>query len=290
MKGKVCIVTGANAGLGRATAMALAAKGATVVVMSRDRERGAAARDEIRGRTGNDAVELMLCDLASLASIRSFVEQFKAKYSQLHVLVNNAGVTLPKRAKTGDGFEMVFGVNHLGHFALTLLLMDALKAGQPSRIVNVSSFKHGQYPLDFNDLQLERGYGMMKAYSRSKLCNVLFTYELARRLRGTKVTTNCVHPGGAATSMGSNSGSIAMLPFIGLALTLRAFGLATPEWGAHTQIWAASAPELDGVSGKYFGGVFRKCQEERSSPATYDEALALKLWQESEQLTGVSLP
>lgn len=289
MQDKICLITGANAGLGRATALALARQGARVVMVCRDKARGEAARDEVRGRSGNREVELMLCDLASLASIRSFVEQFRARYDRLHALVNNAGLALPERRTTVDGFEMVLGVNHLGHFALTLQLLEALRAGAPSRIVNVSSYKHGQYALDFDNLQLERGYSMLKSYAHSKLCNVLFTYELARRLEGTGVTANCVHPGAAATSINANSGAVFLLPAVAMLMAARSLGFLTPEEGAVTQVWAASAPELEGVSGKYFGGIWRKCQEERSSKSSYDVEAARKLWEYSERVTGVSM-
>jgi NAD(P)-dependent dehydrogenase (short-subunit alcohol dehydrogenase family) len=199
MRGKICIVTGANSGIGKATALGLAEMGATVVMLCRDRGRGEAAQAEIRGEAGGDAVELMLADLSFQASVRDFVERFGRAYDRLHVLVNNAGVVAPRRTVTADGLELTFAVNYLAPFLLSNLLVGALKAGAPSRVVNVASSLHRRGKISFDDLQLEKDYNFARAGYQSKLALILFTYELARRLEGAAVTANCLHPGAVRT-------------------------------------------------------------------------------------------
>src|SRR5581483_7870588 len=201
MQGKVCIVTGANSGIGRITALELARLGAQVVMVCRDRARGEAALAEIKQATGNNQVELMLCDLSSQADIRRFADEFKATHARLDVLVNNAGVYQRKRATTVDGLEATFAVNHLGYFLLTNLLLDVLKQSAPSRIINVASGAHASGHINFDDLQGERQYKGVRAYCHSKLANILFTLELARRLAGTGITANSLHPGAVATGI-----------------------------------------------------------------------------------------
>ena len=276
MTGKVCIVTGANAGIGMETARGLAEMGATVVMVCRDRERGEAAQREIKQSTGNDAVELMICDLGSQASIRQFAADFKENHDRLGVLVNNAGVLLRERSLNEDGIERTFAVNHLGYFLVTNLLLDVLKKSSPSRIVNVSSTAHKYGKLDIGGWVAGRDYSAFGAYSNSKLANVLFTYELARRLQGTGVTANCLHPGGVGTNLFRG------LP--GFLQTLIKLVTIGPERGARTSIYLASSPEVEGITGKYF--VRRR--QQKSSETSRNEEAARRLWEVSEELTGLN--
>ncbi len=278
LEGRTCLVTGANRGIGLATAQGLAALGARVIVVARDPAAGEAAIIGIRRATGNDAVDLLIADLSSQAAIRTLASEVLARYRRLHILVNNAGVITRRRTRTVDGIETQFAVNHLAYFLLTNLLLGRLTASAPARIVVVTSDAHWSHRLDFDDLQLERGWRPVRAYARSKLANVLFAYELARRLAGTGVTVNCVHPGGIATKLLANA-----LPFPALSTPLMYRFAARPEEGADTLIYLAAAPELDGVTGKYF--VKRKAVP--SSAPTYDFLGCLKLWDESARLTGL---
>ena len=277
MAGKVCMVTGANSGIGRVTAEELAGMGATVVMVCRNRSKGERALSEMREKTGG-SLELLLADFASLDSVRRLAEEFRKTHDSLQVLVNNAGRVGVRRSVTADGFETTFQVNYLSHFLLTRLLLDSLKRGAPSRIVNVSSESHygGSIPLE--DLQLTKGYGVMKAYGQSKLAQVLFTYELSRRLTGTGVTANCLHPGSVATNFGWG----ALGPFSFIGKISRLF-LISPAKGAETPVYLASSPEVEGVTGKYFD----KKMEKRSSEASYDEKLAAKLWEKSSAMVGL---
>lgn len=277
MTGRVCVVTGANRGIGRATAEGLAGLGAKVILVCRTKEDGDAAAQEI-GEKHPVVPDVVTADLSSQASIRRAATDIQGRYPRLHVLINNAGVIPRRREVTVDGLEMQLAVNHLAYFLLTNLLLPQLKAGAPSRIINVSSGAHTHAGMDFDDLQAERGYDPKQVYSRSKLANILFTYELARRLRGTGVTANCLNPGVVATGMladymGVPSGA-------GLSST---FG-ARPEEGAETSIYLASSAEVERVTGKYF----ERKQARRSSRESYDEAPARRLWDLSERLTGAS--
>ena len=276
LTGKTCLVTGANAGIGLETARGLAEMGATVVMVCRDRERGEAAQREIKQSTGNDAVELMVCDLASQASMRQFAADFKQRHDRLDVLVNNAGVLLRERSLNEDGIESTFAVNHLGYFLVTNLLLDVLKKSSPSRIVNVSSTAHKYGKLDIGGWVAGRDYSAFGAYSNSKLANVLFTYELARRLQGTGVTANCLHPGGVGTNLFRG------LP--GFLQTLIKLVTIGPERGARTSIYLASSPEVEGITGKYF--VRRR--QQKSSETSRNEEAARRLWEVSEELTGLN--
>ncbi|MGH7899542.1 MAG: SDR family oxidoreductase [Candidatus Binatia bacterium] len=279
LRDKTCMITGATSGIGRAAAIEIARLGARLIVVGRDRERGEAALREIRDRSGNGDVELLLADLSSQQSIRALAGELLARDRPLHVLVNNAGIFALRRSLTVDGIESVFAVNHLGYFLLTNLLLDRLKRSAPARIVNVASDAHAWGAIDFDDLGGERRYGWMRIYGRSKLANILFTYELARRLAGSGVTVNCLHPGAVATRLGAQNGAIARF-LIGL---LRPF-LRMPEAGADTIVHLAASPELDGVTGKYF--VDRR--EGRSSRESRDGAVARRLWEVSAEMTGVS--
>jgi retinol dehydrogenase-14 len=276
MAGKTCLVTGANSGIGKVTARGLADLGASVVMVCRDRGRGEEALDEIRSGSNSRSVELMLCDLSSQRSIREFAERFKRTHDRLDVLVNNAGVYLRDRSVTEDGIETTFAVNHLAYFMLTGLLLDLIKRSAPARIVNVSSGAHTHGRIDFENLQGEKKYSGVRAYANSKLANVLFTYELARKLEATRVTANCLHPGAVAT------GIFRALPRP-IEAVIKLLTLS-PEKGARTSIHLASSPGLEGVTGKYF----IKNAETRSSPESYNKDVARKLWTESARLTGLN--
>jgi NAD(P)-dependent dehydrogenase (short-subunit alcohol dehydrogenase family) len=278
MTGRLCVVTGATRGIGRATAEGLARQGASVILVVRRIEDGMKVSGEI-SRAGGPAPGIVSADLSSQASIRHAAEELKQRHPRVHVLINNAGIITPQRELTVDGIEKQFAVNHLAYFLLTNLLLNPLQAGAPSRIINVSSGAHAGATLDFDDLQGERGYNATSAYSQSKLANILFTYELSRRLRGTGVTANCLHPGVIGTKLLADYMGV---PVAGGALA-RTFG-ATPEQGADTIIFLASSPEVEGVSGEYF----ERRRPRRSSPESYNEAAARRLWQVSEQLTGLS--
>jgi NAD(P)-dependent dehydrogenase (short-subunit alcohol dehydrogenase family) len=278
MTGRVCVVTGATRGIGRATAEGLARLGATVVLIARRPEDGRKVSREISDTTGV-APDVVSADLSSQASIRNAAEELGERYPRLHVLVNNAGIIARQRQLTVDGLEMQFAVNHLAYFLLTNVVLGLLRAGAPSRIVNVSSGAHAGASLDFDDLQSERRYNATRAYSQSKLANILFTYELARRLAGTGVTANCLHPGVIGTKLLADYMGI---PAAGGALA-RTFG-AKAEEGATTSIYLATSPEIEGVSGKYF----EQKRPRRSSHESYDEAAARRLWEVSERLTGLS--
>lgn len=280
MSGKVVMVTGATDGIGKATARALVAMGATVVAVGRNGDKTTATVNELCVATGNNKIEGMLADFASLAQVRQLADAFKQKYDRLDVLVNNAGAVFAKRGETQDGFEQTFGVDHLAPFLLTNLLMDLLKQSAPSRIVNVSSAGHALSKMRFDDLQGQQRYTAMGAYGQAKLANVLFTYELARRLRGTGVAVNALHPGGVASNFGAGQAGL-LAPVIRFFITR--FGI-TPEQGAQTSVYLASSPEVAGVTGKYFD----KSKPVRSSSASYDNAAAERLWRVSEEMTGLS--
>src|SRR5436305_4033676 len=278
MQGKICMVTGANSGIGKATALALAQMGATVVMVCRDRARGEEARSEITTKSRNNAVDLLLADLSSQESIRQLVEHFKQRYTQLHVLINNAGASFPGRRETVDGLEMTFAVNYLAPFLLTNLLLDMLTASAPARIVNVSSNSHAAGYIQIDDLQSEH-YRSMRVYGQSKLALVLFTYELARRLQGSGVTANCLHPGFVATHFGQRDAGTA---FRLLVKVIGSFG-TSPEEGAKTSIYLASSPKVEGVTGNYFV----KSIPKRSASISYDESLQRQLWEQSAKLVNV---
>jgi NAD(P)-dependent dehydrogenase (short-subunit alcohol dehydrogenase family) len=280
LRDKTCVVTGATSGIGEETALALAGEGARLVIVARSHERGTKTLERIRAETGNPRVELALADLASLAEIRRLAQELLAACPQIHVLVNNAGVMNLTRRVTIDGFEETFAVNHLAYYALTNLLLDRLRASAPARIVNVASDAHKFGPLDPDDLHSEKRYRAMRVYGRSKSANILFTVELARRLQGTGVTVNAVHPGAVASRLGKNNG-----PFSRALSSLLAPFFLSPERGARTSVHVATAPELANVSGRYFA----KEREARTTAAAQDPALARRLWDESARLTGIGV-
>jgi NAD(P)-dependent dehydrogenase (short-subunit alcohol dehydrogenase family) len=271
MQGKICLVTGSTSGIGKATAMGLAKLGATVIMVARDKDRGEATRSEIQTKSGNNSVDLLLTDLASQASIHQMAQDFQQKYSRLDVLVNNAGISPMKRTLTMDGIEKTFAVNVLAYFLLTNLLLDVLKSSAPARIVNVASAAHS--PINFDDLQHEKHFGWMDVYGQSKFGTILFTYELAKRLQGTGVTANCLHPGVIGTNLMRE-----LPPVAGWFMKLF---FSSAEKGAETSIYLASSREVEGVSSKYF----IKRKEAMSSKETYDEAAQQRLWQICAQLT-----
>jgi NAD(P)-dependent dehydrogenase (short-subunit alcohol dehydrogenase family) len=273
------LITGGNAGIGKETAVGLARAGMDVVITSRDRARGAAAVDDIRTRSGSDHVETMELDLADLSSIRRFADDYLAGHERLDVLVNNAGLVQSSRTETVDGFETTFGVNHLGHFLLTQLLLDRVKASAPARIVVVSSHAHkgARKGLDFDDLQSEHGYSGFAVYSKSKLANIYFTRELARRLEGTGVTANALHPGYVASRFGRD-GDTSSLWNVGMILG-RPFAISS-EKGARTSIYLASSPEVSDVNGDYF----YRCKPSTPSAIALDDEAARRLWAVSEEL------
>ncbi len=279
MQGKICMVTGANSGIGKATALALAQMGATVVMVCRDRARGEEARSEITTKSRNNAVDLLQADLSSQQSIRQLVEHFQHHYPHLHVLINNAGAAFTgRRRETVDGLEMTFAVNYLAPFLLTNVLLDMLKASAPARIVNVSSAAHKAGSIQLDDLQAEQRYRPMRTYPQAKLAVVLFTYELARRLQGTGVTVNCLHPGFVATHFAQSDGGPAVRLLVKL---IGSFG-ASPQEGAKTSIYLASSLEVEGVTGKYFV----KSIPRRSAAISYDESLQRHLWEQSVKLVN----
>lgn len=276
MNGKICLVTGATSGIGKATALALAQLGATVVIVSRSSARCAAVVDEIKRISGNDAVEALIADLSVMAEVRDVADQFRSKYQKLHVLINNAGGAYSKRQVTSEGFEKTFALNHLGCFLLTRLLLDTLKASAPARIINVSSDAHKSVRIDFDDLQTEKGNFVFNAYGRSKLAVVVFSYELARRLSGSGITVNVLHPGLVRTGFANNMGAV---PAAAINFLMR-FVALTPEQGAKTSVYLATSPEVENVTGKYW----EKSQAVPSGSATYDTATWTRLWEVSDKM------
>jgi NAD(P)-dependent dehydrogenase (short-subunit alcohol dehydrogenase family) len=279
--GKLCMVTGANRGIGKATALGLAKLDARVVMLTRDKTLGELARAEIIASSGNQAVELLLADLSSQASVRRAVEKFGTLHERLHVLINNAGTYRTKRLITEDGIELHFAVNYLAPFLLTNLLIDALKAGAPSRVLNLAGIYHRKATIDFDDLMSERNYSVSEANKQAKLALVIFTYELARRLEETGVTVNCLHPGAVATDVVKSDPDASAFARFFYSL-MRPF-FASVDKGAEPSLYLATSPEVEGVSGKFF----IKTKEAESSPESHDRSVASRLWQASEELTGL---
>jgi len=279
LTGKIYLVTGATAGIGKVTASALAGQGAQLVVHGRNKAKTEETVQEIKASTGNQQVSYLLADFSDLDQVRTLAKNFQDRYQHLHLLVNNAGGFFNKRTPTPYGVELTFLVNHLAPFLLTNLLLDTLKNSAPSRIINVSSEAHRQDQMDFENLDFKKGYFGIKAYARSKLANILFTYQLARRLVGTGVTVNALHPGHIATDIWKTNFGL-----IGHALK-RIMGLfsLTPEEGAENSIFLAASPSLEGVNGKYF----IKNEPAQSSPVSYDEETARRLWDVSADLTSL---
>jgi len=284
MQGKTVVVTGGNSGIGFETAAALAAMGARVLVTARNAEKGRAAVGEITGRLGGEAqVQLVVFDLSDLSSVRRGAAEILELAPRLDVLVNNAGVVLGDRRVTVDGYEATFATNHLGPFLLTYLLLERLKASAPARIVTVASTAHNtaRQGLPFDDLQSEHRYRSMRVYGQSKLANILFTKELARRLEGTGVTANCLHPGTVRTGYARDGDANGLLAF---GVTVVGPFFLSPAKGARTSVYLASSPEVAEVSGEYFV----KCRPRQPRAWGRDPEAARRLWAVSEELTGLA--
>jgi len=276
VKRKTCVVTGANSGIGKEIARGMAAEGSRVLMVARDQERGEAARAEVAASTGNGAVELLVCDLSSQRQVRELSATILGRCDRLDVLINNAGLTLGERILTEDGIETTFAVNHLAPFLLTALLREQLGTSAPARVVTVASDAHRGAEIDFDDPPGERGYSGWRAYSQSKLANILFTIELAGRLRGTGVTATCLHPGVVRTGFGRQGPAL-----IRFGTKIAGLFFLSPEKGADTAVWLASSPEVEGAS----GGYYEKRRLAKPSSAARDSAAATRLWELSEQLT-----
>ena len=275
LDGKIAVVTGANSGMGMATAEALSDEGATVIMLCRDENRGRQAFLTLKEKKDRK-LDLILCDLGDYASIKRFVRSVKERYEKVDILVNNAGFISLDRQETKEGLERQFGINHIGHFLLTMGLIRMMEKG--SRIVNVASGAHKAGRIHFEDINLTKGYNVVKAYSQSKLANVLFTRELARRVKDRGITVNCCHPGAVATNMGVDRET-----GFGKTVTrmLKPFFL-TPTEGARTAVFLATDETVKGITGEYF----YKCKIARSSKRSKDPELAKKLYELSEQLVG----
>jgi NAD(P)-dependent dehydrogenase (short-subunit alcohol dehydrogenase family) len=279
LDGKIAIVTGATNGIGRVTARELTRLGARTLLVARDRARGERAAAEIRESCGGRVPDVLVADLSSQSEVRRLAREVRERVSRLDLLVNNAGAIFAEREVSADGLEMTFALNHLAYFLLTLELLPLLERAPGARIVNVASTAHERGSIDFGDLQGERAYGMWKAYQQSKLANVLFTRELARRLGRRGVTANALHPGVIASGFGRNGrGFFSRLVAVGAPF------LSSPEKGSRTTLHVATSPDLQGVTGRYFSG----CREKTPSKAGRDDQAALRLWQVSEALTAPS--
>jgi NAD(P)-dependent dehydrogenase (short-subunit alcohol dehydrogenase family) len=280
MQGKICLITGANSGIGKETAIGLAKMNAQVVMVVRNRERGEKARTDIIDKSGNKSVDLILCDVSSMSTIRAFAKEFSAKYSKLDVLINNAGAVFTNRSLTEEGFERTLAVDYLGPALLTHELLPKLKLGAPSRIVNLSSGLHRSAEVHLDDIQSEGKYNGMKVYSNNKLILILFTYELSRRLEGTGITANVALPGFVATNLGNNSESLASNIMFKMVRPMQ----SNAEKGASTSILLASSESLNGVTGK----CYEKGKEAKPSPVTYDQNLQSRLWETTNKLLGTN--
>lgn len=278
MQGKVCVVTGATSGIGQVAAAELARRGAHVVIVGRSAEKCAATQAQIRAASPEASADTLVADLSSLSETRRLAEQIRQHYPRLDVLLNNAGAMFWNRTESADRIEKTFALNHLSYFVLTNLLLPLLKQSTPARIVNVASDAHKGVAINFDDIQFQQKYSAWKVYQQSKLANILFTYELARRIEGTGVTANTLHPGFVRTNFFKDfTGWVGFLMKLGASLIA-----ITPEEGARTTIHLASSPEVEGVTGQYFV----KSRPARSSPQSHDRAAGERLWQISEELTG----
>ncbi|MBN1209749.1 MAG: SDR family oxidoreductase [Myxococcaceae bacterium] len=282
MVGKQCLVTGATNGIGLVAARELAKQGAGVVIVGRNAEKTARTVESLRKETGNPNIDGLIGDMSSMADVRRVAREYAASHSRLDVLLNNAGAFFGKRLVTKDGYEMTFALNHLGYYTLTRDLMDLLKRSAPSRVVNVTSGAQAMGRLNFDDLMEEKSFGGQRAYNNSKLANVLFTFELARKLQGAGVSANCVHPGIVATNFGKENPT----GFMKFLITMAGPFMLTPEQGADTLIWLSSSPEVEGVTAKYFA----RRKERRVNRQALDAAACARLWEKSEQLVNKVAP
>lgn len=280
MQGKICLVTGATNGIGKAAAQALAQMGATVMIVGRDAQKTERVTEEIKSISANQNVDFLLADLSSQQEVRRLAEEFKSKYSHLHVLLNNAGGTFATRQLSVDRIEMTFALNHLAYFLLTNMLLETMKASAPARIINVSSDAHSGGRIDFDNLQGEQSFSSFGPYGNSKLANILFTTELARRLEGTGVTVNALHPGLTSTGFGRNNPGF-LMKIMGAVIPLIA---RSPEKGAETSIYLASSTAVQGITGKYFVD----CKVTQPAPQAADRAVARRLWDVSIELVHLA--
>ena len=281
MTGKTVLITGGTGGIGRATAIRLASMGARVGITGRDLGRAQRAAAEIASESGNGTVDVFVADMSSQAEVRRLADEVLAAYPRLDVLLNNVGGFWSHRHVTADGLEHTFALNHLAPFLLTSLLADRLIASAPSRVVTVSSHAQGMGKIDFDDLMGERSYSGQRAYNQSKLANVMFTYELARRFEGTGVTATALHPGMTNTAFSAEDPSRAFAPSPSCVRSWR-----SPNRGADTPVYLASSPEAEGLTGQYFA----KHEPKRSNPASYDTATTARLWRVSAELVGIQDP
>jgi len=279
MSGKTVVITGATGGIGRATALRLASMGARVGITGRDRSRAELAAAGIARESGNDLVDVFVADMSSQAEVRRLAMEILTAYPRLDVLINNVGGFWAHRHVTADGLERTFALNHLAPFLLTRLLLERLQASAPARIVTVSSGAQSMGRIDFDNLMGERDYSGQHAYNQSKLANVMFTYELAKRLEGKGVTATALHPGVTSTAFGSEDTARGWGPLIAV---MRPF-MQSPDRGADTSVYLASSPDVDGVSGKYFA----KRKSARTSESSYDSAAVSRLWRASADLVGL---
>jgi NAD(P)-dependent dehydrogenase (short-subunit alcohol dehydrogenase family) len=277
MNGKVCLVTGATDGIGKISARVLAEKGAKVIIVGRNPEKSATVLAELKSSSGNENIDLLMADLAVMQEVRDLAEQVISHYDRLDILLNNAGGYFAKHELTSDGLERTFALNHMSYFLLTNKLMELLKSSAPARIVNVSSDAHYGVDMDFENLNGEQEYKAWKAYQKSKLANVLFTYELLKKVPAD-ITVNCLHPGFVATNFGHNNGGI----FGSVLKIAQRISAIDPEEGAKTSIFLCSAPEVKGVSGKYF----YKCQPKTSSRESRNMDTGKRLWQISSDIAS----
>ncbi len=281
MKGKIVVVTGASSGIGKASAAGIAALGAHTVLVSRTEKRGRKAMDEIARRTPGVALDLLVADLSTISAVRGLADEFRSRYDRLDVLFNNAGILTARRKVTADGFEEQFFVNYLSYYLLTGLLFETLRTSARSRIINMTSSSHSSGTVDFHDLQMTRNYRGWQQYANTKLMSMVFTYALARRIEGTGVTANCLHPGVIHTNLLRNFSSILNLLFHALQRFFK-----QPEDGAETPVYLAASPEVGDVSGKYF----RYCRPMDTTAESNDRNVQERLWTESERLTGFRYP
>lgn len=280
MTGKVCLITGATSGIGEVTARELARMGCSVVITARDQRKAEIAVDKLRAESSSLKIDGLVADLSSQDQVRNLAAEFMRQHNRLDVLINNAGAIYLRRYLSQDGIEMTFAVNHLAPFLLTNLLLEMVIESAPGRIINVASNSHKDREIDFDDLESQASYGFMSAYGKSKLANVMFTYELDRRLAGSGVMVNALHPGFVGTNMGANNGWL-----VKLFLPLTSLWALSPDEGAETSVFLASSPEVEGVSGKYF---YQK-KAVPSSPSSLDKEKARQLWEVSTEMTGLEI-
>jgi NAD(P)-dependent dehydrogenase (short-subunit alcohol dehydrogenase family) len=280
VQGKTVVITGATSGIGQIAAERLAGMGAKIILIARSKSRGAVAMAQLRAIAPNAAHKIHYADLAKISEMKRVAEEIANQEPRIDVLINNAGAMFASRRVTGDGLEYTFALNHMAYFVLTGGLRERLLASAPARIINTASGAHKRAHLDFDDLQSAQAYSAMQAYGRSKLCNILFTRELARRLEGTGVTANCLHPGFVATRFGDEAGGL-----LSSLIVAAKFFAISPEKGAETLVYLASSPNVAEVSGKYF----YQCHPEIPSPAAQDDQAALLLWRRSAELAGLMI-